>query len=597
MPQLAQRLRFDLPNTFAGDRKRLADFLESVLAAIIQTKPHLDNFLFARRQRLQHRRSLFLQAEVDHRIRRRHHRLVFNEIAQMRILFLADRSLQRNGFLRDFQNLADFRDRNIHALGDFFRRRFAPQFLHQLALRAHQLVDRFDHVHWNTNRAGLIGDRAGDGLPDPPRRVSRKLISAAPFEFVNGLHQADVSFLNQVQKLQTAVGVFLRDRNHQPQVRFDQFFLGLFRFRFAPKNHLQPALQFRRAYFLGRLVFPPPLPPPLQTLPRFGLPVRLRRFHPPFQLDDFALQEMDALHGVPDFFDQPLLLEQVELELPHPNRHLPPRARQHIACAKIRTLLRLRHFFQLGRLLQRQQVKLRHAVNLLQRRLGLRFDFFFGKFFVVELDDFLDRTRTVAQIFPDLQQFLQNQRRPRNRFQHQQLAALDALGNRHFAFAREQWNRTHFAQIHAYRIVRLFQRTRCQIEFAIFRRRRVFHFFYRLSGIRRIGRRQRRFRARKIFVHVDAITFKRRKQVVNFFRGMDLRRQDIVHFVVQEISALLAHRNKLSYLIVFFFESYRHTFPLAERSGNAPRNAKKQIFQIKIGRRLDTPARLLSNSI
>jgi len=30
------------------------------------------------------------------------------------------------------------------------------------------LIDGLDHVHRDTNGARLIGDRAGDGLPDPP---------------------------------------------------------------------------------------------------------------------------------------------------------------------------------------------------------------------------------------------------------------------------------------------------------------------------------------------------------------------------------------------------------------------------------------------
>src|ERR1700746_1425389 len=49
MPQLAQRLRFDLPDAFAGYCKRLADFLQRMFATVIQPKPHLDDFFLARR--------------------------------------------------------------------------------------------------------------------------------------------------------------------------------------------------------------------------------------------------------------------------------------------------------------------------------------------------------------------------------------------------------------------------------------------------------------------------------------------------------------------------------------------------------------------
>ena len=108
-------------------------------------------------------------------------------------------------------------------------RRLAPEFLHQLPRRADELVDGLDHVHRDADRAGLVGDGAGDGLANPPCGVRRKLVAAALLEFFHGLHQADVAFLNQIQELQAAVGVFLGDRNHQAQVGFDQLPLGGFR--------------------------------------------------------------------------------------------------------------------------------------------------------------------------------------------------------------------------------------------------------------------------------------------------------------------------------------------------------------------------------
>ncbi len=99
-------------------------------------------------------------------------------------------------------------------------------------------------MHRDADGARLVGDRASDGLPDPPRRICRKLISAAPLELIHRFHQADVSFLNQVEELQTAVGIFLGDRNNQPKVSFDQFFFGLLGFRLAAVNKRQRALQF-----------------------------------------------------------------------------------------------------------------------------------------------------------------------------------------------------------------------------------------------------------------------------------------------------------------------------------------------------------------
>src|SRR5882724_7840286 len=253
MPQLAQRLRLNLTNALARDGKRLTDFFERVLAAVIKAETHLDNFFLARRQGLQHRGSLFLQVQVNDRVGRRNHGLVFDEIAEMRIFFLADWSFQRNRLLRDLQNLAHLGYRNVHALGDLFAGRFAAKFLHKLAAGAHQFVDRLDHVHRNSDGARLVGNRASDGLANPPRRIRRKLVSAAPLELVHRLHQADVAFLNQVEELQTAIGIFLGDGNDQSQVGFDQFLFGLFGFRFATVDEGQRALQLGQPDFAGLL--------------------------------------------------------------------------------------------------------------------------------------------------------------------------------------------------------------------------------------------------------------------------------------------------------------------------------------------------------
>jgi hypothetical protein len=51
--QLAQRLGFDLADTFTGEGESLAHFLERVLAAVLQPEAHLDDLFLARREGLQ----------------------------------------------------------------------------------------------------------------------------------------------------------------------------------------------------------------------------------------------------------------------------------------------------------------------------------------------------------------------------------------------------------------------------------------------------------------------------------------------------------------------------------------------------------------
>src|SRR5660398_112731 len=48
----------------------------------------------------------------------------------------------------------------------------------------------------------------------------------AILELVHRLHQADIPLLDEIQELEAPVGVLLRDRDHQPEVRLDQLPLG-----------------------------------------------------------------------------------------------------------------------------------------------------------------------------------------------------------------------------------------------------------------------------------------------------------------------------------------------------------------------------------
>jgi hypothetical protein len=100
VPQLAQRLGLDLPDPLARDREILSDFFQSVLAAVLQAEAHLDDFLFARRERLQHLCGLFAQIQIDHGVGRRHTRLVDQKIRQMRLFLFANWSFQRYRLLR-----------------------------------------------------------------------------------------------------------------------------------------------------------------------------------------------------------------------------------------------------------------------------------------------------------------------------------------------------------------------------------------------------------------------------------------------------------------------------------------------------------------
>ena len=62
------------------------------------------------------------------------------------------------------------RDRHVHFIRNFLGRWLAAKLLRQLLLRAPELVHDFNHVHWDTDGARLVGDdgdvSVGDFIED-----------------------------------------------------------------------------------------------------------------------------------------------------------------------------------------------------------------------------------------------------------------------------------------------------------------------------------------------------------------------------------------------------------------------------------------------
>src|ERR1043166_6146630 len=475
MPQLAQRLGFDLPDAFARDGEALADFFQRVLAAVADAEAHLNDLLFARRECLKDRLGLFLQVQVDDRFGRRDDLAIFDEVAKMRIFLLANRRFERDRLLRDLQDLADLADRNVHALGNLFGGRFAAKLLHERTRGANELVDRLDHVHRDADGARLVGDRPGDGLADPPRRVRRELVAAAVLELVDRLHQADVAFLNQIEELEASIRVLLRNRDDETEVGFDQLLLGLLRLVLAAQDRVERLLQLARLLLervghgleLEALFF-------LQTLEVFLLFLAQLRLLPALRVEnplvavDLALDGFHRLDGVFHLVDETPFDGFRELDHANGVRHLderalglPPAA---AVLAFLTRVLALRRFLKLLIELLVIGARLADGIDLLLDLLAALRNALVGDLLVVEDTRLADRPFAGVQLVAEVDDFLRDERRVRNGLDHRQLAALDAPRDLDFALAREQRHRPHLAQVHADRVVGLVKRARREIE-------------------------------------------------------------------------------------------------------------------------------------
>ncbi len=153
--------------------------------------------------------------------------------------------------LADLQHTAGFFDRDACSLGHFFVSGLAAFFLEQLLRDVAKLRHRLDHVHWNTDGAGLVSDSTSDGLANPPGGIRRELIAPTILVLINGTHQAGVAFLNEIEEGEATVAVLLGDADDEAKVASGKFPLGSFVLFVAAFHHTGAELEI-----FGRLERP-----------------------------------------------------------------------------------------------------------------------------------------------------------------------------------------------------------------------------------------------------------------------------------------------------------------------------------------------------
>src|SRR5438552_3388730 len=82
-------------------------------------------------------------------------------------------------------------------------------------------------MHGQADGLALIGQRALDGLLDPPCGVGAELSAFSRIKTFHGLHQTDVAFGDEVEKRQAEIRVVMRDLDDQAQIRPDHERPGL----------------------------------------------------------------------------------------------------------------------------------------------------------------------------------------------------------------------------------------------------------------------------------------------------------------------------------------------------------------------------------
>jgi hypothetical protein len=139
-------------------------------------------------------------------LRRRRAR-VGEQVAELGVLLVADRRVERHGRARRAAQVLDLLGGKPRTSAISSLETSRPS----LRLRSRSV--RLILLTWSTTWTGqahgaaLVGDRAGDRLADPPRRVGRELEALAVVELLRGADEPERPLLDEVEERQAPVAL------------------------------------------------------------------------------------------------------------------------------------------------------------------------------------------------------------------------------------------------------------------------------------------------------------------------------------------------------------------------------------------------------
>ena len=225
--ELLQRLVLDLADALARDVERAPDLVERARVLAAEAVPQLEHAALAVGEVLQRLAQRLLGEDLRGALVRGLGALVGDELAELRLLLVADRLLERDRRLGGALDRVDLLRIDAGDVGDLLGGGLAAELGDELALGAADLVELLDDVDRDADGARLVGERAGDRLADPPRRVGRELEALAVVELLRRANETERPLLDQVQERQALVAVVLRDGDDEPQVGLDHLLLGV----------------------------------------------------------------------------------------------------------------------------------------------------------------------------------------------------------------------------------------------------------------------------------------------------------------------------------------------------------------------------------
>src|SRR5262249_37251326 len=169
--QLLERLVLDLPHPLARDVEGPPDLVQGPRVLAAEPVAELEHAALAVGEVLEGLLQRLLGKQLGGALEGGLGALIGDELAELRLLLVADRLLEGDRGLGRALDRVDLLGLDAGDLGDLLRGGLAAQLGDQLALRAADLVELLDHVDGDADGPRLVGERTGDRLADPPGRV------------------------------------------------------------------------------------------------------------------------------------------------------------------------------------------------------------------------------------------------------------------------------------------------------------------------------------------------------------------------------------------------------------------------------------------
>jgi len=98
--------------------------------------------------------------------------------------------------------------------------------VHEHTLGFLDLQQLIGPVQWKTDGPRLFADGLQYGLLDPPHRVGDEVVATVHIVLLNGVHQPDVAFIDEVDQRKSLILIFFCNVHYEPEVGFDKALAG-----------------------------------------------------------------------------------------------------------------------------------------------------------------------------------------------------------------------------------------------------------------------------------------------------------------------------------------------------------------------------------